>query len=411
MPAAPSPVPPAPLRPGRASPLLVLFLAARMLRESRLTLALLVIATASGVAFQIPNIANLAGYRAELLAQEIDAGMGHVRVRPQEGDRFPDATDLLDLAARLPGVDEAVPLLSLPGSLRHKSKVIVIPIAAIDPATRHRPYQLDDGEDLASDDEAGIVLGTRLASQLGVGIGDTVELQLLLATRPRLVLDDGGVGLYDMKVRGLVGGNTIDRAFINHRFMADELGEDNPATLVLVYARDSTIGAARRIAAAIDQAMPLASAKSWFDDSRLIRSTVGAIDAVKAIASVMSLLAVAVPVLALLYIDALHRGRQVALLCATGFTSRDVFVVFLAKAVLIGLAGAGIGVAVGYGMLVYFDAHPIYEYDKFVIRPVINAQLLFWPALQVFLTTLVAGSYPALRAARTNPSPMLRRIE
>jgi len=39
----------------------------------------------------------------------------------------------------------------------------------------------------------------------GGGRSGLVLTDLLLATRPRLVLDDGGVGKYAMEVRGLIG--------------------------------------------------------------------------------------------------------------------------------------------------------------------------------------------------------------
>ena len=46
---------------------LLAHLAWRTLGENRVALGLLLLAVGAGVAFQVPNQANLAGYRAELM--------------------------------------------------------------------------------------------------------------------------------------------------------------------------------------------------------------------------------------------------------------------------------------------------------------------------------------------------------
>jgi putative ABC transport system permease protein len=125
----------------------------------------------------------------------------------------------------------------------------------------------------------------------------------------------------------------------------------------------------------------------------------------------MSLFGVIIPVLSLLYIDALHRRRQVSLLSAIGFREREIFFIFFAKALIVGIVGVLIGAAVGWGILGYFNLHPIYNYEKFVIRPAITFSNMLFPMLLVLATTALAGSLPAWQAARVNPSDTLRRIE
>jgi ABC-type lipoprotein release transport system permease subunit len=142
-----------------------------------------------------------------------------------------------------------------------------------------------------------------------------------------------------------------------------------------------------------------------------MRSTTRALSAVERIVNLMSLFAVGVPVLALLYIDALHRGRQVSLLAAMGYGSADVLLIFLFKAVIVGAAGIVCGGLLGGGLLLWFHSHPLYSYDNFEIRAVLDSHFVLQPMLLIFLTTVLAGSYPAWRAARVDPSPMLRRME
>jgi putative ABC transport system permease protein len=397
--------------PRRRAPLhLLAFLALRTVKESKVALALLLLAVTAGVGFQAPNLANLEGYRTGMLNQEVLAGYGHVRVRPRRGDRFRDAGPVLEAIGKTPGVVAAKPVLILPGSVSHGPHFSLVAVTGADGGA-HRPYQLVSGRDLPPGDTDGILLGERLSQTLGANLGDDVQLQVLLSTRPRLVLDDEGIGKYTKEVRGLVGGPATDHVVVSRRFLAGELGEPEAATLVTVHASSLSTEGARAIARAIDRAVPAARASAFIDDSRLLRSTTRAIGAVERIVDVMSLFAVGVPVLALLYIDALARRRQVSLLAAMGLTSGEVFTVFLLKAAIVGAIGVTLGGLLGSGLLAYFHAFPIYRYDNFVVRASQDLHFVLRPMLLVFVTTVLAGSYPAWQAARVDPSPVLRRME
>ena len=118
-------------------------------------------------------------------------------------------------------------------------------------------------------------MGERLAKKLGAGVGDDVTVQVLLSTRPRLVLDDGGVGTYTFKVRGLVGFAALDSLFVDWNFLAAEIGEDHAASALLVWTRSGDVGLARKTASTIEIQYPAAAALSWPDDSRYLRSSSG----------------------------------------------------------------------------------------------------------------------------------------
>ena len=120
--------------PSRATPGLLLFVAGRGLLASRLTTALLIAAVAAGVGFQIPNTANLLGYRGELIRQGVSSGFGDVRLRPRTGERFPDGETIAARARALPGVTAALPLLTLPGAVVRGDETMVTPVHGIDPA-------------------------------------------------------------------------------------------------------------------------------------------------------------------------------------------------------------------------------------------------------------------------------------
>jgi len=396
----------------RGAPIgLLLFLAWKALGENGLSLVLLLLAVAIGVGFQIPNRANLAGFRNEIMQQEVSSGLGHVRVRPRQGERFSDITAMMARIAKLPSVKAVEPILVLPGVIKKSGHLVVLGVTGVNASAREHPYERTVGADLTPGDDHGVLLGERLAKKLGAQVGDEVNIQVLLSSRPRLVLDDEGVGNYKLVVRGLVGFAALDSVFVDWGFLASETGDDRSASALLVWAKSDDVKVARQIASTVEHEFPDATALSWLDDSRYLRSIVGAVQALESIAGGMSLFGVIIPVLSLLYIDALHRRRQVSLLSAIGFREREIFFIFFVKALIVGIVGVLLGAVAGWGILGYFNLHPIYNYEKFVIRPAITFGNMLFPMLLVLATTALAGSLPAWQAARVNPSDTLRRIE
>jgi lipoprotein-releasing system permease protein len=384
------------------------FLALRGLRESVLSTALMIVAVAVAVGFEVPSVANLQGYRRELLAQSLTDGFGDIRVRPGHGVVLHDADSVVARLSRLPEVIEATPVLGAPASVRAHGHATSLSVLGVEPHAGHHPYRLIAGQPL--DGSAGeVLLGASIAERFGVALGDQVELRVLLSSYPRLVLDDGGYGVYTLTVRGLVGFGASDSAFVARSFLASEMGDDGAASAVLLHIRDHM--AAPAIVPAVVRAVPDEQVRAWMDDSPYLRSSVRAVETLAGASWWMGVLAVGIPVLALLYISTLNRRRQIGLLTAMGFTRADLFLTFLLQALILGAAGVMVGGLVAVALVRYLVAHPIFDWQSFVVRPVLTARDLARTVLAILATAVVAGTYPAWRAARLDPSRILRGIE
>jgi ABC-type lipoprotein release transport system permease subunit len=183
---------------------IALFLARRGLRESLFSTGLMVVAIAIGIGFQVPSTAYLQGYRAELLAQSLDAGFGDVRVRPPHALYLRDADALSARLSRLAGVTEATPVVGSVGQAAANGRSNSLNVIGVEPRARFHPYRVVSGAPLDESND-GVLLGVSLADRLGVVVGDLVDIRILLSTYPRLVLDDDGYGVYSLVVRGWSG--------------------------------------------------------------------------------------------------------------------------------------------------------------------------------------------------------------
>jgi len=386
---------------------LLVFLAWRSLRSSPLTAVVLVCAVAAGVGFQVPNTANILGYEAEMLDQGVRCGFGDVRLYPRRGRRIEDVRATMARLRATPGIHEIDAILILPAVIGHENQSQNVAALAVEAPEGRRPFRLVEGQALPMGDRDGILVGRALAGRLGVGVGDTVDLRVVLG---RNELDED-VGRYHLVVRGIFAGAftvcATDTIVVDRSFIAGELGEPEATDMLLVYSDDPD--GADALAARLGGAFAALDARSWIVDSALLRSAIHGSSAVAAFSTTMVLVAVGLPMAALLYIHSINRRRQVAIMTAIGIGGSEIFIAFLLQALFVGLIGIALGCPIGYGLVSYFRAHPIFEMEQFVLRPVLAARTFVWPALTVLGATLLSGVYPAWRAARMDPAEILRR--
>ncbi|MDB4998241.1 MAG: hypothetical protein JWM74_5673 [Myxococcaceae bacterium] len=375
-----------------------------------MTLALLVFAVAGAVGLAIPNTANIAGYTAELLDQGITHGYGDVHVRPAKGARFADGDATARDLAGLPGVRAAVPLLTTPGAVGKDERYAVAPIQAIDPRATYLPYQARAGAvvpapaALAQDE---ILVGSIVASHAGIKEGDIVDLRVLLPAHDDVAESSG---TYQMRVRAIVVGSfgASECAFVDRAFLASAMGDERVASTILLYTGDHD--GAPALARHIDATRGAMRSLAWSEDSPYLGNAVRANQALTAISNTMVVVAVSIPVWALLYVNVLQRRREVGLLGALGFGRAEIFVAFLLQAFLVGIVGIALGVGIGALFIRWFELHPLFESESLVVRPAATAASYWQPALVVLGATLVAGVFPAWRASRVDPASVLRGL-
>ena len=405
------------------------FVATKGLVRSRLTTALLVLAVAAGVGLQIPNTANLLGYTASLFDEATTHGFGNVRVQHRKEAIIDDGDATAEKLDALPGVALAVPIITLPGAASLRGKELVTEVHGVDPKTAYRPYVVREGNDLAPDDD-GVLVGTALAAKLGVEVGATLDVRVLLPPPPRAPgmtaeeMPGPTVVQYELVVKGKARG-TFGAAFgltMPREVLRRATGRPHAATRILLYSGSKTgsagVSTTRReapreteaLVRAVEGANPELRALTWMGDHPVADSAIRANETLGVVSHTMVVIAVTIPIAALLFVTVESRRREIALLSALGFTRGEIFVAFVLQAFVVGLVGAGIGCVLGVFAVRWFTAHPIFDSPEFTVRPVITAAGFYEPALVVLITTVVAAAYPALRATRIDPARVLRGL-
>ncbi len=381
------------------------YLAIRDLLATRWSLALLVIAVAIGVGFQIPNTANLAGSTQTLLEEGLVWGAGDVRVEPVDRARFSDGDATARRVVELTG-GRVVQVLQLAGAVGTGGKFAATPILGIDnPA----PIRLVEG---SADHlgESGIVIGSSLARRFAVKVGDLIELRVLYSGLETAPTDDD-LGAYTMTVHGIAGGTSgaYRFAFVDRRWLATSLGEPRAASNLYVHLANHDD--AELVAATLPVADRSLLAIDWRADDPQLPNLIAANRVIDRVSYGMVIAAVAVPLLALLYLRVLRRRRSLAILAAIGLSRAELFAISLLQSVIVGVLGSLVGAAIGYAAIRYFERSPIFEWEGLSVRPLATAATFLTPIAVVLATTILAGTLAAWRAARTRTARILQRLE
>lgn len=103
--------------------------------------------------------------------------------------------------------------------------------------------------------------------------------------------------------------------------------------------------------------------------------------------------------------------KDIAILKATGFESREIITIFLLQAVFIGLMGGTAGLVFGF-LLSYavskapFDGGEFLSIDTFPVN--IDPKFFVFGMVFGIITTLLAGYFPSRKAAKIDPVQILR---
>ena len=380
----------------------------------------------------IATLAVRSGFRAEFVDTILGAN-AHVTVYslgtvdPQTGaiDRtFPDYADMAARVASVPGVTRVAPLIKgqvMANAGSRNAGVEVFGIRGEDLAAIPRIGQGDGHQGSLSDFDEGIAIGSGVARELGVTLGDRVRIispdgvRTPFGTKPR-------VNAYPVTYIFTAGRWDIDRTrvympfaeaqiFFNREGVADELEVmvEDPETVDRL--------TLPLLAAAGDRAQVW----TWRDASGGFLNALEIEDRVMFVILSILVLIATMNIVSGLIMLVKNKGRDIGILRTMGLTEGSVLRVFFICGAFTGIIGTAMGVVLGCLFAIYID--PIFAFvnglsggnawdpairgiyylpAKLELADVVSAV-----ALSLGLSFIVT-IFPARRAARMNPVEALR---
>jgi lipoprotein-releasing system permease protein len=379
----------------------------------------------------IATLAVRSGFRAEFV-DTILGSNAHVTVYyTQQTDEFgrssrtiADYADLADRVAQVPGVTRAAPLVKgqvMATANSRNAGVEVFGISPEDLATIPRVADPETAQGDLSQFSEGIAIGSGVARELGVALGDSVKLispdgvRTAFGTSPR-------VKSYEVVYVFTAGRYDIDRTrvympfgeaqlYFNREGVADEIE-------VMVADPDRVDKVTLPIVRAGGER---ALVWTWQDASGGFLRALEIEDNVMFIILSILVLIAAMNIVSGLIMLVKNKGRDIGILRTMGLTEGAVLRVFFICGAFTGLIGTVAGVIFGCLFALYID--PIFSFVNYVagggvwdpaVRGIyqLPAQLRLGDVLSAVALSLglsfIVTIFPARRAARMNPVEALR---
>ena len=375
------------------------------------------IGVAVGVLALVVALALMTGLQGEL-RNRILGSTAHIYVWKAGG--ITDYQAEVRRLSQIPGVVGAGPAIMGKALVSSGSENGFITLKGIDPVLEGHVTDIErtmqQGKLLAlegaEDERPGILLGRDLVRQLGVKVGDLVEL-----TTPTATLTPGGIITRGRTVRvaGIfaLGLFEFDSAygFVSLDLAKRLLGKDMPD---LIQLRVDDIYSSARIAREVEE--QLGDKYSTEDWSRLNQSLFSALSLEKMVISITIGLIVmvgALNIISSLILLVRQKSRDIAILKTMGTSSKRVMGIFMMQGLVIGVVGTTVGAVTGVALCWVLDRYKLIQipmdvyqvsHVPFVVLP---TDLLF-VVVATILICFLATIYPSRQASSLDPVQALR---
>ena len=394
----------------------------RFLREGRLQTIFILLGVSIGVGVIIFMSAALAGQLANVVRRVLSAQAHIVLLPPQEVARpLRDARAAAEAAivqrpyqrvrsidqwqsvmtevARMPDISAASPMASGSVLAVRGEATRAVTVMGVDAQRYYRIVPLPDKivagmPRLNSED---IIIGTELASDLGVTVGDKLRVVPSTGAGPTLTI----TGIVDL---GSKGANQRNTYVALHTAQA-LLGLIGGVSSIDLTVRD--IYAAEKTAQAITAATGV-QADSWIRTNAQLYIAINAQIVANTAIRFFVALAIAFGIAAVLIVSVVQKSREIGILRAMGASQGQIMRVFLLQGAVLGLGGSVFGSAVGASAILLWGTL-VKNADGTPIFPlVLDPRLFIASAVLATLTGLLAAVAPALRGARLDPVVAIR---
>ena len=407
-----------------------LLVALRYLREGKGQTWLILTGIGVGVAVIIFLSALIGGLQVSLVARTLGT-QAHVVVRPREEmPRVLPATGntvrqvQLDRPAqrvrsivqwqrvqaeiaRLPGVVATAPTISGAAIAARGDGASSVVVRGIEPGSYRRIVPLDSFLVAGRIDLDGFraVIGTELARDLGLSVGDRFRLRA--GTDVTGAASEAASGAYTVSGLFDLGNRDLNSrwVFVSLRATQSMFGLDGGVSSIEV--KGARIYDAEPLAREITARTGLV-ADSWMATNAQLLTGLRSQSASSIMIQTFVVLAVALGIASVLAVSVVQKSREIGILRATGTSTGQVLRVFLVQGAILGLLGSALGVALGVGLGLFFS-NLARNPDGTSTFPVsLDLVLYLRSAALAVGVGLVAALLPARRAARMNPADIIR---
>jgi len=401
-------------------------IAVRDLGRNRRRSGLTILAVTLGLTLLVLMSGLIAGIFNSMIANSILLNSGHVQVRAEDyvverpslewEDLLGNSTELQEAVSGIVGVETAAPVLWAGGFINTADEMIGVAVTGIDPGSSfHDPIQkgLVAGEYLDAGDREGVLVGVKLAEELGLRPGS--KISLLVNT------SDGDTDEDIFTVRGVYSTGIVNfdsgTVYMPLPKAQSITGAGDRISALILLTRDA--GTAKPVAAALRA--PGYSVVTWEDMNALILQAIDQGMVFYYLIYGIVILVVAVLIANTLLMSVFERTRELGILAALGMKGRQITAMILLEAGSLALLGIAGGIILGSLLVWYlsFNGIPIGDDVASMVQGIAYPSVFFARfaprdtfvlSLAMLVIVLLGALYPARFASRLEPVEALHAL-
>jgi lipoprotein-releasing system permease protein len=262
-------------------------------------------------------------------------------------------------------------------------------------------YIVEGSAEALHQTDNGVLLGIGIAKKMSLKVGDRIQVSPISG------------GIFPLKIVGLYQSGVADldaiQSFTNVKTVQRILGEaNNYITDINVKLHD--IELALPLSKEIEQqfklkAVDIKTANAQFETGTTIRNLI------TYAVSITLLIVAGFGIYNILNMLIYEKMNDIAILKATGFSGKDVQLIFMSQAIIIGFVGGVLGLLIGFGLASLIDTIPFNtEALPTVETYPINMDPMYFIIGFSFamLSTFFAGYLPSKKAKKIDPVKIIR---
>jgi lipoprotein-releasing system permease protein len=264
-----------------------------------------------------------------------------------------------------------------------------------------RDYIIEGSPEALNNNENGILLGVGIAKKMALHVGDRIQI----STSKGAIFPLRIVGIYQS---GITDVDAI-QSFANIKTAQRILGEaENYITDINVKlnAIDLALPMAKKIERQFElKAIDINTANAQFDTGTTVRNLI------TYAVSITLLIVAGFGIYNILNMLIYEKMNDIAILKAVGFSGKDVQMIFMSQAMIIGFIGGVLGLLLGFGLSSIINNIPFETEALPTVKTYpINFNAWFYVIGIVFalISTFFAGYLPAQKAKKIDPVKIIR---
>ncbi len=376
-------------------------IARRHIFSKRRNAAFSVIAVALAITVIVVLMSLMSGFQADLIDKTVE-NSPHITISPEEDDFIHLYNHYTTAIEEIPEVVVASPFLSGQIAITYRDESAGANIYGIIPEAENTVLNLEDDMiegnffDL-SRTSSGIILGDNLAESLGVSTGDRVD-----------IIVPGYIDA-SLKVIGLINtGTSQDEslAYTKLSLLQDLAGAEGVVSGISVRVSDPYL--AEEVAQDIESSVGL-EANSWIENNSELLGLLNTQATVTWIYYILIYMTAGFGIANALINIVMEKKSEIGMLMAMGASKRSITLIFVIESSILGSIGLITGMIIGYLSILVIGSYEIplpeseFYFGLNTLPLRVELSNFIYAASFAFVINLLAGIYPARKAANLNP--------